>query len=221
MFILKDIDVFEANLVMATLSPDAAASQCRSGQTVAETTSNRQHITASTTDGSQSLRDQPERPRTTRKSKQVGKRNRTVTPPDMVRDPRANNDDGDDDNEMGLFQFDQRSESPFSGLQKRRKTATTLPTVIDTPDVDSAPVISSIRDDLLPNRAESEEVNVIFEDSASAGINLGEGTPEEPVRRPRRDHRARIQSCVANLCDRSLASFSYGPVYEDCSDDEY
>lgn len=208
---------------MATLTPDAAASQCRSNQTVAETTANRQHITASTTDGSQP--EPPLRPRTTRKAKPVGKRNRTVTPPDMVRDPRANNE-GDDDDEFGLFQFDQPSESPFAGLEKRRKTTTTttLPTVIDTPDVDSAPIIPPIirHNDLLPNRADAEEVNVIFADSSSAGMDLGEGTPQEPVRR-QRDHRVqRLKSNIGEFCNTSLESFSFGPVYADCSsDDEY
>lgn len=214
---------------MATLTPDAVASQCRSNRPVAETTANRQNITTSTSAGSQSTSGIPSvRPtKMAKHPKTIGKRNRTVTPPDVVRNLATNNDDNDDD-DIGLFQFDQPTESPFAGLEKRRKT-TTLPTVIDTPNTDSAPAFSTsntdnaaafnIRnDDLLPDRNDGDPVNVIFaEDSLNTDLN--ESLSHERQRK-RRDHGVCVRNALYDLCLNSPESFSYGAVINECSDEE-
>lgn len=222
MFILKDIDVFEANLVMSTLTPEAI-NFCASDES-AVSDDQRLHISTGTTaNASESI---PSNNNTVKTKEAQRKRARSslVTPADVARN-HATNDHGDDGNR--LFQFDQIPVSD-SILRKRRRTSTPqstngadVPETNDlaTPDIYLPPRVSvpPSCDNLLPNLS-NEHINVEFAESESIQVDECENQPNRP-NRIRRDHGIVARNMVSEMMSSPL-SMSFGETFVEGSDEE-
>lgn len=226
-FILEDFDLFEANLVMSTLSPDAINHYTSSST---NTTVDHGYSIATVTTVASSSIAPSQRKRGTKEATQPCKRTRpTITAPgEALRNAVTNNNDHEQ-----YFGFDCDRESP-SGMQRKRRTTASPPSrlsiVMDvdgmddeisiTPDIElpSRPSLADSHTDLSPNLT-NEHIHVEFAESDS--IQMNESENRTPVQVGRiRDHGALVRHVFSALFNPPVIDL--GEVLVEASDeDEY
>lgn len=207
-FVIKNYDTFEANLVMSTLSPEDEEYERENGRSQVETTTQNANIDLDRTNNDINEKDNTNN--TSSGSNLMSLRKRTHA------------------DEMNRTESSIGRHSELDVMRKKRRTSIET---VNLPQMDfdgSARTEESMPIPPAKGDIASEEIQVVFQEDSHEMELPSFGTDamnwdemEELPSRPRRDHRPFVrqvfQRCFTGNSDPSM---DFGAVLAECSDDE-